>query len=157
MRKRTLADIKRDPVEAEQAWLDLERHAVVEITSEDEAYPVEGALLPGRIEGWRAAEPGVQTIRLLFDEPAHVRRIFLHFEDARRARTQEYILRWSADEGQNYREVVRQQWNFSPDGTTTETEDYAVDLPAVTVLELVITPDVSGGDAIASLEQLRLA
>jgi hypothetical protein len=37
-----------------------------------------------------------------------------------------------------------------------ETEDYAVDLSGVTVLELNIVPDTSGGDARASLLGLRL-
>ncbi len=73
------------------------------------------------------------------------------------ARTQEYVLRWSADGGQSFRDIVRQSWNFSPHGATCETEDHHVELPAVTVLELSITPDVSGGQAAASLAQLRLA
>jgi hypothetical protein len=73
------------------------------------------------------------------------------------ARTQEYVLRWSADGGRSFREIVRQQWNFSPQGTTRETEDHHIELPAVTVLELSIIPDISGGNAVASLAQLRLA
>ena len=72
-------------------------------------------------------------------------------------RTQEYVLRWSADGGQSFREIVRQQWNFSPQGATSQTQDYRVELPAVTVLELSIVPDTSGGAAVASLAQLRLA
>jgi hypothetical protein len=66
-------------------------------------------------------------------------------------------LRWSPDGGQSFREIVRQQWNFSSHGTTGETEDHHVELPAVTVLELSIIPDISGGNAFASLAQLRLA
>jgi hypothetical protein len=73
------------------------------------------------------------------------------------ARTQEYVLRWSADGGRSFREIVRQQWNFSPQGTTSETEDHHIELPVVTVLELSIIPDISGGNAVASLAQLRLA
>ncbi|PYS76638.1 MAG: carbohydrate-binding protein, partial [Acidobacteria bacterium] len=53
--------------------------------------------------------------------------------------------------------VVRQQWNFSPHGSTREAEDYRVELNGVTQLELKIVPDRSGGDARASLAQLRLA
>jgi hypothetical protein len=41
---------------------------------------------------------------------------------------------------------VRQQWNFSLPGTVREIEDYAVTLPDVTVLELNIVPDQSGGE-----------
>ena len=36
-------------------------------------------------------------------------------------------------------------------------EDYTVELPDVTVLELIIVPDKSGGAARASLASLRLA
>ena len=72
------------------------------------------------------------------------------------ARTQEYVVHWAGDGG-SFREIVRQQWNFSPQGATSETEDHHVDLSAVTVLELSIIPDISGGNAPASLAQLRLA
>jgi hypothetical protein len=52
---------------------------------------------------------------------------------------------------------VRQQYNFSPPETAREIEEYDVDLDAVTALELRIVPDISGGSALASLAQLRLA
>jgi hypothetical protein len=129
----------------------------VEITSEDAAHPVESALLPGSVSGWRAAGPGKQTIRIIFTRPQPLRRIWMKFVETGAGRTQEYVLRWSADGGQSFREIVRQQWNFSPGGATAEAEDYHVELPAVTVLELSIIPDISGGEAVASLEQLRLA
>ena len=45
---------------------------------------------------------------------------------------------------------------FSPQGATRETEDHRVDLSSVTVLELSIIPDISGGNAHASLAQLFL-
>jgi hypothetical protein len=114
-------------------------------------------LLSGGTPGWRAADPGKQTIRLLFTQPQPLRRIWLNFVEDHAERTQEYVLRWSADGGQSYREIVRQQWNFSPQGATSETEDHHVELPAVTVLELSIIPDTSGAKSFASLEQLRLA
>jgi hypothetical protein len=66
-------------------------------------------------------------------------------------------LRWSPDRGQTYREILRQQYNFSPPGVTREVEDYNIDLDGVTVLELKIVPDMSGGGARASLAQLRVA
>jgi hypothetical protein len=50
---------------------------------------------------------------------------------------------------------VRQQYHFSPPGTTREFEDYAVDLAEVMVLELKIVPD-SGGEAQASVAQFRI-
>jgi hypothetical protein len=55
------------------------------------------------------------------------------------------------------REIVRQQWNFSPPQTAREIEDYQVDLASVKVLELVIVPDIGGGNTYASLENLGLA
>ena len=61
------------------------------------------------------------------------------------------------DGGRSLRDVVRQQWNFTPAGSAREAEDYRVDLSDVTALELTIVPDVSGGAARASLAQWRIA
>lgn len=158
MRKRIIAHLQKETASRDQDWLNVEGLAEVEVTSEDAAYPIESALLPGRgASGWRAAEPGRQTIRLLFDHPQRLRRIWINFLEPGTERTQEYVLRWSPDSGQSFREIVRQQWSFSPQGKTTETEDHHVELPAVTVLELNIIPNISGGNACASLAQLRLA
>jgi hypothetical protein len=157
MRKRIIATDQQETAVPDQEWLNVEELAEVEINSEDEAHPIESALLPSGSSGWRAAVPGKQTIRLLFTHPQQLRRIRLNFLENRAERTQEYVLRWSADGGKSFREIVRQQWNFSPQGTTSETEDHLVELPAVTVLELIIIPDISGGNATASLAQLRLA
>jgi hypothetical protein len=84
----------------------------VEITSEDEAHPIECVLQLGERHGWRAAEPGPQIIRLLFDQPQELKRIWLVFEETEIRRTQEFTLRWSPDQGHSFREIVRQQWNF---------------------------------------------
>ena len=157
MRKSVITPAPPEVSQDDESWLDLERLARVEISSEDEGHPVEAAMVRGARTGWRASGPGAQSLRLLFDEPQRLRRISLLFLEEERARTQEFVLRWSPDGGQTFREVVRQQYNFSPAGATRESEDYAVDLDGVTALELVITPDVSGGPARASLEWLRLA
>lgn len=157
MRKRIITPVQQETASLDQDWLDIEGLAEVEITSEDAAHPIESALLPGLASGWRAASPGKQTIRLLFANPQRLQRIWLNFVESRTERTQEYVLRWSPDGGQSYREIIRQQWNFSPQGATSETEDLHVELPAVTVLELIIIPNISGGNAFASLAHLRLA
>jgi hypothetical protein len=157
MRKRIINQDPQNVSPVDQRWLDLQRLAQVELTSEEAAYPIEAALIPSAESGWRAAQPGEQTIRLLFDESQRVRRIQLRFHEDQQARTQEFVLRWSPDGGQSYREIVRQQYNFSPPGMTREFEDYAVDLAGVTALELKIVPDISGGDARASVAQLRVA
>ena len=157
MRKRIINQEPQNVAPVDQGWLGLQSLAQVELTSEDAANPIEAALVPGAGLGWRAAQTGEQTICLLFDELQRVRSIQLLFHEDQQARTQEFVLRWSPDGGQSYREIVRQQYNFSPPGVTREFEDYAVDLAGVTTLELRIVPDVSGGDARASLAQLRIA
>ena len=138
-------------------WLDLEQFARVEISSEDAEYPIESALIQNNASGWRANEPGKQTIRLVFDNPQNITRIQLLFEESSHERTQEFVLRWSSDDRDNKREIVRQQYNFSPAANTRELEDYTVNLDGVLMLEMDITPDISGGNARASLAQLRLA
>lgn len=155
MRKRIITPTAATIRSPREGWLDVERAARVEITSEDKEFPVDSAFLPGGTRGWRAAEPGAQTIRLVFDLPQHLKRISLVFEEKESMRTQEFVLRWSSD-GNSFREIVRQQWNFSPPGTTREVEEYQVDLTGVTVFELAIVPSIDGGTSRASLMSLRL-
>ena len=144
-------------ISEERFWLDLDRAVSVEVTSEENDYWIESALVSGEAQVWRAASPGTQTIRLLFDQPQEVRRISLVFEENATARTHEFVLRWSADGGHSFREIVRQQWNFSPPNTTREIEEYHVQLSDVSVLELVIVPDISRGAVCASLKSLRVS
>ncbi|MGA9790419.1 MAG: hypothetical protein WBQ43_06985 [Terriglobales bacterium] len=157
MRKRLITPTQETVRTRGEGWLDVERAAIVEVTSEDKDYPVESAFVSGQARGWRAAAPGPQTIRLVFDQPQRLKHISLVFEENETTRTQEFVLRWSPDGGSSFRDVVRQQWNFSPPGTNREVEDYQVDLPNVTALELNITPNMSGGDARASLKSMRLS
>ena len=155
MRKRLIYEDPQPTAAAD--WLKLDELAEVEISSEDARHPIESALLAGAGSGWRAAVPGQQTIRLLFAQPQQLRRIRVRFVETAMQRTQEYLLRWSGDAGQPFREIVRQQWNFSPEGSVTQTEEYRVDLSGVTVLELIITPDIGNEHAVASLAELRIA
>ena len=157
MRKRLITAVPQVGPQTNTDWLDLGSLASVEVTSETRDHPVESALLLGDRRGWRAAQPGIQIVRLLFDHPLRVNLISLVFEESQNTRTREFVLRWSSDLGRSFREIVRQQWNFSPLGTVREVENYSVDLFDVTVMELEIVPDKSGGEARASLESLRLA
>ncbi len=156
MRKRQISPTPASEPPSSSTWLDVEHTALVEVTSEENGFPIESALL-GVEGGWRAANTGAQTIRLIFDEPQRLRRIWLVFEDSENTRTQEFVLRWSPDSGNSFREIIRQQWNFSPPDSIREAEDYAVELTGVTALELIIEPDKSGGAARASLASLRVA
>jgi hypothetical protein len=142
-----------------EEWLDVERLAQVELSSEDPAFPIESAFAAdtnAADPGWRAAQPGNQRIRLMFDHPLRLRRILLRCNEREQERTQEFVLRWSAD-GQNFRDVLRQQWNFNLQTANSQLEDFEVDLDGVSILELSINPDINGGDAHASLAQFRLA
>jgi hypothetical protein len=155
MRKRLITS--ESPSVSDQAWLNLETGATLELTSEDEGHPIEAALSSRDGQGWRASGPGTQTIRLVFDHPQRLKRINLVFNETETNRAQEFVLRWRSEADQGFREIVRQQWNFSPPQTASEIEDYQVDLASVRVLELVIVPDISGGNTYASLQNLRLA
>ena len=157
MRKEQIAPKTELHISPDLNWLDLVRIARVEFTSEDPAHPIESALDSSGGSGWRALAPGPQTIRLLFDEPLLIRRIKLVFQEDEQHRTQEFVLRWSLDNGSSYREIVRQQYNFSHPESCRETEEYTVDLVGVTEMELIIVPNIGGGDVRASLAQLRLA
>src|SRR6202035_5703450 len=149
MRKRLITPIPQAGKPRDEGWLNLDRAAVVEVTSEEKDYPVEAALIAGELRGWRAADSGTQTIRLIFDEPQRLTRIALVFEETTTERTQEIVLRWSPHGGRSFRKMVRQQWNFSPPATIREAEDYQVELSGATILELVIVPDKSRGTACA--------
>jgi hypothetical protein len=157
MRKRLITPTPESIRKHVAEWLDIERAAIVEVTSEDKNFPVEAAFVSGDSRGWRAAGPGSQTIRLIFDEPQRLRCISVVFEETDAKRTQEFVLRWSPDGGSSFKEIVRQQWNFTPPESTREVEDYQVDLSNVTLLELVIKPNISGGIARASLKNIHLA
>ena len=156
MRKRISSHPQRESALANTGWLDLEALARVEVTSEDAAHPIESALLPVGATGRRAESPGEQTIRLLFEAPQRLRRIRLLFREQKHARTQELVLRWSPTGDGLLRDVVRQQYHFSPSGATEEIEEFRVELEDVALLELTIIPNLSGG-SYASLAQLRLA
>jgi hypothetical protein len=157
MRKRLVTPTPEAGTLHDEGWLDLDREAVVEVTSEEKEYPVEGALIAGDMRGWRAAVSGAQSVRLIFDKPQKLARISLVFEETDTERTQEFVLRSSGDGGLSFLEIVRQQRNFSPPNSIREVEEYRIELSDVTVLELVIVPDISRGSARASLKSPRLS
>jgi hypothetical protein len=136
-------------------WLVLSQIASVEVTSEDPAHTIERAFECDGTGGWRAKGPGEQRIRVVFDEPTPLRRIHLHFREPALARTQEFALSWQGLHDGSPREILRQQWNFSPADSTEEVENYTVSLDAVASIELIIRPGAA--NAVASLECWRMA
>ena len=79
--RKTIIRVPQIAPARDQGWLDLNKAASVEVSSEDENHPIESALLGDEKRGWRAAKPGSQTIRLIFDSPQRLRRVWLAFED----------------------------------------------------------------------------
>jgi hypothetical protein len=154
MRKRLIAPFTESAPSQEKEWLDLDKLAEIEISSEDSHRPIDFALLPGDESGWSATQSGPQRLRIIFDEPQDIKLIRLVFTEDHHSRTQEFVLRWSKS-GKLFREIVRQQYNFNP--PATETEEYRVELHQVKTLELKIIPNINGGGAHATLKELRLA
>ena len=81
MRKRLITPTPETIRVHGEGWLDVEPAALVEVTSEDKEFPVELAFASGDTRGWRAAAPGSQTIRLIFDHPQKLKRISVVFEE----------------------------------------------------------------------------
>ena len=96
--------------------------------------------------GWRASEPGIQTIRLLFNQPQSILVIRLVFKEKEFARTQAFVLRWLQQGKGTWKDVIRRQWNFRPPITEIECEEYNVDLRSATGFELSVCPDISSGE-----------
>lgn len=138
-------------------YLDLEHLAQVEISSECQEHPIESALVENSESGWQAAFSGEQTIRLIFDQPQVIKHIFLLFDEQEQSRTQEFVLHWRREGEDFFREILRQQFHFSPPHPAQEIEKYTVDLRQLKEFDLRIIPDISGGEACAKLRRLRLS
>lgn len=157
MRKHIIIATEQSPPPTLEEWLNLEEIARVELSSEDPQHPIEAAFEDGANLSWRASQPGEQMIRLLFDEPKILRRIWLRFSEPKLERTQQFTLRWADSQTGPSREIVRQQWNFNPRSSTMELEDYKVDLRHALSLELTIDPDLGKNVAFATLAEWRVA
>jgi hypothetical protein len=133
--------------------------AVVQVTSEDAAYPLDNVFDARRGPGgsrWVAEGPGEQTLVLVFDAPQTIRQVTLEVEELAISRTQEVALSISSDGGRTYRELVRQEYNFSPPGTTFEREVWSVVAEPVTRLRLSIKPDKGAERGRATVTSLAM-
>ena len=139
--------------------MDLRAAAHIEVSSEDELFPIELAFVEGPSLGWRAAHPGPQVIRLVFHQPQSVQHISLRVIERASERTQEIILRAQCT-GDVLREFRRQEFNFSPAGSTEEVEEFAVELVGLQVIEIAIDPDRANAgvkrDVYATLSSMQL-
>jgi hypothetical protein len=134
--------------------------ATVQVSSEQSDHPIDNVFDTSRGPGgsrWLADEPGEQTLILVFDSPQTIRRIGVEVEEVAVRRTQELSVSVSSDGGRTYREIVRQEFNFSPPGTSFEREVWSVAAEAVTHLRLEIKPDKGGQIGLATLTSISLA
>lgn len=159
IRKRIIQDACPVKLDTGISALDIPSIATVIVTSEESTYPIElifdGQRGPGASR-WRAATPGQQCLILDFDKPQALHQLVLDIEEPEVSRTQVLWVSVSTDGGRSYRELVRQEYNFSPPGTTYECETWAIDTPRVTHLAIVIEPDKGGQPAHASVTSLML-
>ena len=77
-------------------------------------------------------------------------------EELYASRTQVLTLSLSQDDGRTYREILRQEFNFSPPGTTFERERWSVVAARVTHLRVAILPDKGGALYRATLTSLEI-
>jgi hypothetical protein len=139
--------------------IDLQAHATIHYSSEDPAHPIERIMdgCSGRgASHWASARPNVtEEILLEFDEPQHIVHLAYEVEERDLERTQEVRIEVSSDGGQSYRQILVQEYNFSPRGSTYECETLGLDLRDTTHLRLIIVPNKSGSGT-ATLTSLRL-
>jgi hypothetical protein len=138
---------------------DVAAVATVLVSSEDPDHPIDCAFDGQRGPGasrWIAEQPGEQTLILAFDAPQTIRKILVEVEEPDVSRTQEMALSISRDGGQTYQELVRQEYNFSPPGTTLEHEEWSIKGDAISHLQLRIKPDKGSKVGRATLTTLAL-
>ena len=139
--------------------IDIAGCATIAYSSEDPVHPVEhmldGRSGPGATR-WVSARPDtVEHIVIEFDRPQPIARFVYEVEEALRERTQEVRVEVSEEGAQSYRQILVQEYNFSPRGATYQREEQRFNLRQVTHLRLTLVPNKSGSGT-ASLTALRL-
>ena len=135
---------------ADVPWLDLEALADVTIV-------VGGRRVQRSSGAWSADSPGEQFIDIRFHHPTSVGRLRVVSSEAEQSRTQEITIWASLHRGEQHREVLRQQFNFSPRGATEEVEEYVLQLEEVSGIQFRIVPSIDGRSAVARVRELRVA
>ena len=158
VRKRSLAaDTPRVGRAANE--IDVACCATIAYSSEDPAHPVDNLLDrrsgPGGTRWTSARADTTEHIVVEFDQPQTLSGLVYEVEETMRERTQEVRVEASDDGGRAYRQILVQEYNFSPQGATFQREEQRFDLRRVTHLRLTIVPNKSGSGA-ASLTMLRL-
>lgn len=139
--------------------IDIVGCATIAYSSEDPAHPIEHAF-DGRdgpgVTRWISARPDtVERIIVEFDEPQPISRLVYEVEEAVRERTQEVCVEVSENGGRTYRQILIQEYNFSPGGATYQREELRFNLLQARRLRLTIVPNKNGSGT-ATLTTLRL-
>ena len=139
--------------------IDIVGCATIAYSSEDPAHPIEHAF-DGRhgpgVTRWISARPDtVERIIVEFDEPQPISRLVYEVEEAVRERTQEVCVEVSENGGRTYRQILIQEYNFSPRGATYQREELRFNLLQARRLRLTIVPNKNGSGT-ATLTTLRL-
>jgi hypothetical protein len=158
LRKRPLVtDTTVAPRAADE--IDIAACATIAYSSEDPAHPVENLLDersgPGGTRWTSTCPDTIERILVEFDQPQTISRLVYEVEETMRDRTQEVRVEVSDDGGRRYRQILVQEYNFSPQGATFQREEQRVNLHGVTHLRLTIVPNKNGSGT-ASLTALRL-
>ena len=159
LRKRVITKPALAPIPLEGS-IPIADVAVVEVTSEQPHHPIDHAFDSSRGLGatrWIADAPGTQFVTLVFDRPQTIRQIGIEVEETEQSRTQELTVSASSDDGRTYRELIRQEFHFSPPGTTFEQERWSISVGAVTHLRLEIRPDKGEQIGRAALTSVTLS
>jgi hypothetical protein len=133
--------------------------ATVFVSSEEIDHPIDYVFDQQRGPGgtcWIAGEDGEQIVILAFDTPQTIDQVAIEVEEPNVYRTQEIQLAVSKDGGVTYRELRRQEFNFSPDSTTFEREEWTISEQDITHVRLWIKPDKGGKDCRATLTSISL-
>lgn len=139
--------------------LDVPAIASVLVTSELPGHPVENAFDGHGGRGgsrWVSETGGEQTLILAFDAPQTIGTLGIEIEETGESRTQELLVSVSRDGGKTYRELLRQEFHFAPEGATFEREEWSIRMDSVTHLRLQIRPDKGGRLCRASITSLVL-
>jgi hypothetical protein len=139
--------------------IDIASHAVLAYTSDDPDHPIDN-LIDGHYGRhstfWAGAKPDTaERIIVEFDQPQSISWIIYEVEDCACARTQEVSVEVSSDGGRTYRQMLVQEYTFSPGGATFQREVQRLNLPPISHLRLTVVPDKSGSGP-AKLNSLRL-
>ena len=159
LRKQVIPKPSQGPIPLE-GEISIANVATVQVTSEETDHPIDNAFDPSRGPGgsrWIAGALGEQSVTLVFDSPQTIRQIGIEVEELAVSRTQELSLSTSSDGGRTYRELIRQEFNFSPPATSFERELWSVSAGVVTHLRLEIKPDKGGRVGRATLTSLTVA